>query len=148
MSRKRRFESGLRYSGGAVQLKRGVDPTHVHPLLWVKLALADREHQVQTGMELVVTSLRRPPKPPSKHSPPADVYCTAADLRRHRLDALDRTEKFCRWLQVHLGLGVLLEPDWMLDEQIAARGGRDAIAPHIHTQLKVEPDDLGFGVTP
>ena len=113
-----------------MKLKRGIDPEGVHQLLWGKLALADREHQIVAGEPLVVTSLRRDPKPGSGHSPPPDVPATAADIRRWRLDALGLTESFCSWLQKEGGLAVLLEPDWMTKEQIAERGGIDRIAPH------------------
>ena len=127
-----------------MRLKRGLDPEGVHSLLWGKLALADREHKIITGEPMTVTSLRRHPKPGSKHSPEPDVKATAADIRRWRLDALGHTEEFCSWLQKELGLGVLLEPDWMTKEQIAERGGIDNIDPHIHTQLKIAPDEIGF----
>ena len=127
-----------------MRLKRGLDPEGVHPFLWGKLALADREHKILTGEEMIVMSLRRHPEPGSKHSPEVDVKATAADIRRWRLDKLQATEEFCRWLQTELGLGVLLEPDWMTKEQIAARGGIDNIDPHIHTQLKIKPEDVGF----
>ncbi len=127
-----------------MRLKRGLDPEGVHPLLWGKLALADREHQIITGEEMIVTSLRRSPELGSKHSPEAEVKAMAADIRRWRLDAIGLTEKFCRWLQQELGLGVLLEPDWMTKEQIAERGGIDNIDPHIHSQLKIKPGEVGF----
>ncbi len=130
-----------------MRLKRGLDPEGVHQLLWGKLALADREYQIITGEEMDVTSLRRHPKPGSKHSPEPDVKATAADIRRWRLDKLGITEKFCRWLQQELGLGVLLEPDWMTKEQIAERGGIDKITPHIHAQLKIKPEEVGYAWT-
>ncbi len=65
-----------------MKLKKGIDPEGVHPLLWGRLVLADREHMVITGEQMVVTSLRRAPKDGSKHSPASDVPATAADIRR------------------------------------------------------------------
>ena len=129
-----------------MQLKRRVNRNNVHPLLWGKLLLADHEHVVITGEQMVVTSLRRDPKEgsKSKRSPPLAIPATAADIRRYRLDALKRTESFCRWLQKELQLAVLLEPDWMTKEQIEERGGIDNIDPHIHTQLRIEPSEVGF----
>lgn len=127
-----------------MRLKHGLDPEGVHQLLWGKLALADREHQIITGEQMTITSLRRHPSPGSKHSPETGVKATAADIRRWRLNAIGATEEFCRWLQKELGLGVLLEPDWMTKEQIAERGGIDKITPHIHTQLKIKPDEVGY----
>ncbi|MEE9360856.1 MAG: hypothetical protein V3U85_10275 [Hyphomicrobium sp.] len=93
---------------------------------------------------MVVTSLRRPYKHGSRHSEPYDVLVTAADIRRWDLDQIGEAEDFSRWLQTALGLGVLLEPEWMTPEQVAARGGVDAIPPHIHAQLNLDPGDLGF----
>ena len=129
-----------------MKLRRGLYQEGVHELLWAKLALADREHQIITGEPMIVTSLRRHPKPgsKSKHSPVAGTKATAADIRRWRLDDLKRTEPFCSWLQKELGLAVLLEPDWMTKEQIAARGGLHKIVPHIHCQLKIAPEEIGF----
>ena len=130
-----------------MQFKSGVNPEGVHPRLWERLSLANREHIVLVGEPLVVTSMRRQwnPKKKSKHSPPWGSLCTAADIRRYRLDATGRTEHFCRWMQKELGIGVLLEPDWMTREQIASRGGIDKIAPHVHVQLRTDPSDFVFG---
>ncbi len=127
-----------------MKLKNGVDPTHVHGLLWGKLLQADSWHTITAGEDMVITSLRRPEKSGSTHSPPPDVPVTGVDIRRWRLDALERTEDFCRWLQTELGLAVLLEPEWMTKEQIADRGGIDNIDPHIHCQLRITPEEVGF----
>lgn len=131
-----------------MRLKPGVNPKHVHPLLWERLWAADERHEQLTGVELWLTSLRRAPKAGSRHSPRAEALVTAADIRRHHLDelGLQATVDFCRWLQRELGLGVLLEPEWMTPRAIVARGGIDKIDPHIHTELKLEPDEL-FEVT-
>jgi hypothetical protein len=128
-----------------MKLKKGVDWRHVHPRLWSFLELADDRHQEITGQEMIVTSLRREWRAgnTSKHSPPPDVPCAAADIRRWALDGVSFTADFCRWLQT-LGVGVLLEPDWMTEAQIAARGGLDKIAPHIHVQLRESAIESGF----
>lgn len=139
-------------------IKRGVDRRGVHPLIWFKLALADRQHIVLAGEELVVTSIRRPFVPGarlSRHSTEElDELVTAVDLRRWRLDELGSktnpirmTERFCRWMQQELGIGVLLEPEWMTKEQIEARGGIENIVPHIHAQLRIDPSEMGFRET-
>jgi len=127
-----------------MKLKRGVNRDNVHALLWGKLLLADKQHIVTTGEELVVTSLRRPVSSGSRHSPAAHVPVTSADIRRWRLDALDGAEDFCSWLQTVLDLAVLLEPDWMTKEQIEERGGRNKIDPHIHCELRIQPGEVGF----
>jgi hypothetical protein len=69
---------------------------------------------------------------------------TAADIRRWYLDHTGRTQSFCGWLQHELGLGVLLEPEWMTPKQIEERGGISKIPPHIHVQLKIQPYEVGF----
>ena len=128
-----------------MKLTHGLNPELVHPKLWERLGLADREHVILTGEELVLTSMRRPPrKKASKHSPGWGVKCTAADVRRWRLDALGITEEFCKWMQTTLGIGVLLEPEWMTAQQIKERGGIEKIDPHIHVQLRSKPEELGF----
>jgi len=66
------------------------------------------------------------------------VLCEAADIRRWQLDTTHSAGAFANVLQ-HLygaGLGVVLEPEWLTPEEIAARGGIEKIAGHIHVELK------------
>ena len=116
-----------------------VNPEGVHPVLWLFLGAIATRHRLDIGPELVVTSLRRRPGPrPSLHSPPEGELCRAADLRRWALDKAGFTQNFVGFLRRRYGqsLGVVLEPEELTPAQIAERGGRDKIAPHIHVQLK------------
>jgi hypothetical protein len=124
-----------------VNVRTDVDASGVHPVLWTFLGAIAMRHRVDTGHELVVTSLRRPPGPrPSRHSPPPGELVTAADLRRWSLDSTNSTESFARLLQHLYGarLGVVVEPEWLTPAEIAARGGPDRIGGHIHVELKRE----------
>lgn len=116
-----------------------VDTSGVSPSLWLYLGTIAFKHRQHAGQELTITSLRRPPGPrPSKHSPPDGELVEAADIRRWALDELKESVNFCRRLQALYGeeLGVVLEPEWLTDAEIAARGGVATIGPHIHVQLK------------
>jgi len=122
-----------------VRLKPGVDPRLVDPGIWVFLGLIARAHREWTGEELWITSLRRRPTDrPSRHAPLEHSYVTAADVRRHVLDAVSAADPFCRMLQTLYGgeLGVVLEPEWLTTEEISERGGILQIDPHVHVQLK------------
>lgn len=122
-----------------MRLKRGVDWSGVDPVLWSYLTLIAVEHRGWTGKELVVTSLRRPQEErPSRHFAKAGEYVTAADLRRWYLDEREAADPFCRMLQARWGngLGVVLEPEWLSTEELAARGGPLRVEPHVHVQLK------------
>lgn len=130
-----------------MNLKTGVDASDVHPVLWVFLGAIALKYRVDTGHELVVTSLRRPPgSRASRHSPPPGEPCRAADLRRWQLDQTRSTEAFARKLQHEYGsyLGVVVEPEWLTPEEVSERGGASAIAPHIHVELK--RDDWPHGL--
>ncbi len=118
-----------------------VDTSGVDPRLIAWLPVLDLDHRSLTTEELTVTSLRRPPAPrPSRHSPPGANLVTAADLRRWALDGRSMSEEWCRTLQWYYGrwLGVVLEPEWLTEEELATRGGLAAVQPHIHVQLKGE----------
>lgn len=122
-----------------MNIKSGADATDVHPVLWAILGAIALRHRVDTKHELVVTSLRRPPGPrPSRHSPPAGQLVTAADIRRWVLDRTRSAEAFAHLLQHEYGghLGVVLEPEWLTAEELAARGGPQLVAGHIHVELK------------
>lgn len=122
-----------------MNLAPGVNPQGVHPVLWLALGALSILHRNATGRELIVTSLRRPPGDrPSRHSPPPPDLVTAADIRRHALDAAEGAEEFCIRLQRRYGawLGVVLEPEWLTAAEIEARGGRGKVQPHVHVQLK------------
>ena len=122
-----------------VNIKTGVDATDVHPVLWTFLGAIALRHRTETGHELVVTSLRRPPGPrASKHSPGLGGLCEAADLRRWQLDTTHSAAAFANVLQHLYGacIGVVLEPEWLSESEIAARGGLDKITGHIHIELK------------
>ena len=117
----------------------GVDPAGVDPVLWVYLGAIATMHRQITDAELIVTSLRRPPGDrPSRHSPPPGEPCTAADIRRWALDHENVAAGFARDLQRRFGaeLGVVLEPEWLTADEVAARGGVAAIGPHLHVELK------------
>ncbi len=122
-----------------MRLKPGVDAHLVHPGIWILLGCVADHHRHWTGDELVVTSLRRPPGDrPSRHAPKETEEVTAADFRRHALDELHRAEAFCRMLQALYGqdLGVVLEPEWLTQEELSERGGVLQVDPHVHVQLK------------
>lgn len=116
-----------------------VNAHDVHPFLWLALGAIACEHRTIAGQGLIVTSLRRAlSDKPSRHSPPPGELVTAADLRRWALDDLEQAEQFCRILQTRFGvvLGVVLEPEWLSEEELTARGGFENVQPHIHVQLK------------
>lgn len=122
-----------------MRLKPGVNPRLVHPGIWIYLGILAEEHRRWTGEELWVTSLRRPPGGrPSMHAPKEHEEVTAADVRRHTLDAATAAEPFCRMLQARYGrdLGVVLEPEWLTAAELSERGGVLMVDPHIHLQLK------------
>lgn len=122
-----------------MKLNPGVDARLVDPGIWIYLGLIACAHRIAAGEELVVTSLRRPPGDrPSRHAPLQHSFVTAADFRRHALDARTTAENFCRMLQMLYGaeLGVVLEPEWLTTEEISERGGILQIDPHVHVQLK------------
>lgn len=122
-----------------MNIKSGADPTDVHPILWAILGAIALKHRIDTGHELVVTSLRRPPGPrKSLHSPEPGELCAAADIRRWVLDRTHSAETFARKLQHEYGLflGVVVEPEWLTPEEITARGGFDPANGHIHVELK------------
>lgn len=115
----------------------GVDSAGVHPGLWVALGVIGQLHKEATSAEMVVTSLRRPfiPGKVSKHAPEPGLLASAADIRRWALDAKGLSVGFCKDLQVRFGswLGVVLEPDWLTQEEQAKFG---TTGPHIHVQLR------------
>lgn len=148
-----------------LRFKRGVDRSDIHPLLWAWLGTISAFHYGLTLEPATVTSLRRPYNPSSstKHATPdppegeARELVTAADLRRHALDRLDRgdpsrkwAERFCKAIQASAGdrIGVVLEPEWLTVRQLEQRFGiriytrdqelaaRRRVGPHIHLQLK------------
>ena len=124
-----------------MKLKDGVDATGVSPVLFFWLGVLCAEHAIAARMEMVVTCLRRPlggGAEGSHHEIPKPDDVTAADIRRHYLDARKNAESFCRMIQRKYGkdLGVVLEPEWLTIDQIAERGGIENIDPHIHFQLK------------
>lgn len=122
-----------------MKLNPGVDARGVHPGIWSYLGIVALEHRRWTGEELIVTSLRRPPgERPSRHAPKDEEEVTAADFRRWHLDARAAAEPFCRMLQALYGrdLGIVLEPEWLTQEELSERGGVLQIDPHVHLQLK------------
>lgn len=122
-----------------MHLKAGIDATEVDPLLWTYLGGIALLHRELTGAQLVVTSLRRAPSVrPSLHSPPPGMRVAAADLRRWELDDREMAEAFARELQRRWGgdLGVVLEPEWLTEDQLRDRGGRDNVTGHVHVELK------------
>jgi hypothetical protein len=122
-----------------VDLLPDVDAEGVHPGIWTYLGILALEHRVWTGRELVVTSLRRAPGDrPSRHAPEPGALCTAADFRRWYLDERDAAEAFCRMLQARFGfdLAVVLEPEWLTQEELSERGGILKVQPHVHVQLR------------
>ncbi len=139
-----------------MRIKPEVDQRGVHPRLWYVLGWLDRLHALYTGDELVVTSLRRPFEDSrrSRHAPLPPIgrgflhprqwdrfMVTAADLRRWSLDGTGglTAVEFCKHIQGEHGdeIGVVLEPEWLSAEEIQKRGGIDAIAGHVHVQLKL-----------
>lgn len=122
-----------------MKLNPGVDARLVDQGIWFYLGLIAAEHRRWTDVELVVTSLRRPPGDrASRHSPKEHEVVTAADFRRWVLDTKTAADAFCRMLQTCYGedLGVVLEPEWLTMEEISERGGVLRIDPHVHVQLK------------
>jgi hypothetical protein len=122
-----------------VKVLPNVDTRGVDPRLHTWLLLLDMDHRTVTGEDLTITSLRRPAGArDSRHSPPADQLVDAADLRRRFLDDQGAAEEWCRTIQRHYGrwLGVVLEPEWLTEDEAEARGGRDHVQPHVHVQLK------------
>jgi hypothetical protein len=139
-------------------IKPEVDMRGVHPVLWFRLAWLDKVHELYTGDELTVTSLRRPfvkgkvsrhAALPPPHNPARafldprqwdEFMCIAADLRRWSLDGTGRltAETFCKYIQNEHGdeIGVVLEPEWLTEKQLDMRGGIYNVSPHVHVQLK------------
>lgn len=115
---------------------------HVHPLLWVYINQIGKWHQEQTGYRMVVTSMIRWNGKASYHNPDhaKDKHkffrylSTAFDMRRWYM-TFPQLEKFCLDVKRSLDIGCLIEPEWMSAKQIAARGGIQNIAPHVHWQL-------------
>jgi hypothetical protein len=132
--------------------KSGVNRDGVHPMMWAWLGAVAVYHFELTEKTLWVTSLRRNyvPGHASRHSPKPPELATAADIRRHALDAIDYAAEFCSDLQRAYGthIGVVLEPEWLTRAQLAKRFGtsistpsqeraaRARVGPHIHLQLK------------
>jgi hypothetical protein len=122
-----------------MQLKDGVDPSDVHPVLWLFLGEIAGLYREATGEEMVITSLRRPPSDrASRHSPGLGHPCMAADIRRWPFKDVPTAARFARELQQRFGhqLGVVLEPEWLTPREVALRGGPQATAGHIHVELK------------
>lgn len=122
-----------------VKLLPSVNADGVSPVLWAALGAIAVRHRAVTEQGLVVTSLRREPGTRrSLHAPPEGAIVEAADFRRWYLDWKSAAVNFCRRLQAEYGsfLGVVLEPEWLTEEQIDERGGIANVAPHVHVQLK------------
>jgi hypothetical protein len=122
-----------------VRLNHGVDQTQVDPVLGLWIGALARHHMEWTGIELVVTSLRRATSPwPSQHVVKAGELVTAVDFRRWYLDKDGLAEAFCRFLARHYKtwLGVILEPEWLSPEALERRGGVLKVEPHVHVELR------------
>ena len=122
-----------------MRLKPGVNAENIARNVFLWLGVVARAHSAWTGKELVVTSLRRPPRGrPSWHSPKENELVRACDFRRWYLDENQLAESFCRMLQARYGAGikVVLEPEWLTPEEIERRGGVLKIDPHIHFELR------------
>ena len=122
-----------------MRLKFGVNATGVEPNVYIWLGAVSRSHRGWTDKELVVTSLRRSPGDhPSWHAPKENELVRAVDFRRWYLDEDKRAEAFCRMLQARYGKGlkVVLEPEWLTDEEVERRGGLLNIDPHVHLELR------------
>ena len=143
-------------------IKTGVNIDDIHPMLWFWLGKMDELYLAERIGEMVVTSMRREYDPGigrfTWHSPgwttpyrghasedliPEPVR--AADIRTTALIREGIARDFARVIQSNYGnyLGVVLEPDWLTEEEIEARGGVDRVTPHIHLQLKEPGLELG-----
>ena len=121
-----------------MRLKLGVDDTQLSPVLGLWLGVLARHHREWTGEEFVVTSLRRESNGrASRHVVKPGELVTAADFRRHLLDELDLAEPFCRMIQsvYKSWLVVVLEPEWLTEDELEQRGGALKVEPHVHIQL-------------
>lgn len=117
----------------------GVISDHVHPTLWLWLGALGVLHHQATGKDMWITSLWRPfTGTPTKHAPARGDLVEAADIRRWYLDETHFAEPWAIHLRELYGshLYVLLEPEWLTVEELAARGGREKVQPHIHVQLR------------
>lgn len=125
------------------QVKKGVDSSRVHPLIWVYAHQIAVWHQDVTGYRMVITSMTRdsgssyhnPFYADTKHDFGHPILSTAFDMRRWYFPDFHTLEQFCLEVKQELDIGCLIEPEWMTSKQIAARGGVDKIAPHVHWQL-------------
>lgn len=121
-----------------MRLKPGVDQTQVDPVLGLWIGVMAGHHKDWTGIELVVTSLRRPSSQrASRHVVKAGELVTAVDFRRWYLDEDEIAETFCLMLlaRYKTWLTVILEPDWLSDAELEIRGGVLNVDPHVHVQL-------------
>jgi hypothetical protein len=123
------------------EFAEGLDPVRalhrVHPQLLVYAGFIARAFLVRAGHRMVITSMSRP-EGESRHNPAYRGWCLAFDMRRRDVAAfagLLDLESFVMGIRGSLDIGALIEPEWMTPKEIAARGGLDAIAPHVHWQI-------------
>lgn len=122
-----------------MRLKHGVDQTQVEPVLGLWIGVLARHHLDWTGLELVVTDLRRESSSrSSRHVVKAGELVTAVDFRRHYLDDVELADPFCHFLseRYKTWLEVILEPEWLSPEALERRGGVLNVQPHVHIELR------------
>lgn len=134
-------------SNSPLRFKEGVDIMDVHPLIWTYAYTIAKAHLAWTGYRMVITSMTRIPElaapVKSYHNPmyAAEQHLldrhlsTAFDMRRWYFKDFQDLQDFCLYIKETMDIGCLIEPEWMTPSQIAARGGLDKIAPHVHWQL-------------
>lgn len=121
-----------------MRLNLGVDQTQVDPVLGLWIGVIAGHHKEWTGVELVVTSLRRRSSArTSRHVVKKHELVTAVDFRRWYLDEADVADAFCRFLvaRYKTWLKVILEPEWLSVAELELRGGTLQVEPHVHVQL-------------
>lgn len=130
-----------------MRLKAGVDDSQSSPVLGLWVGIIARHHLEWTGVELVVTDVRRKSSLwASRHVVKPGELVTAVDFRRWYLDEIDAADPFCRMLArvYKTWLTVILEPESLSPDALERRGGVLNVDPHVHVELFSMEWPVGF----